>query len=498
MGPLETGNQVQRAMMETLQDQQFWLLLIGLNSTSSWVIRLTMLVLVPMRHTPTAAMAWLMVIFFWPWPCLIIYLTVGSNLLPQKRIRRHQKLVRQLKFLRHRFKHALSGTVPELPPSLHRVSELAESLGHMAIAGGNNAKILTEARDLSRMVAKDIDLAQRDVNLLYYIFGDDNIGGPVAEALVRASQRGVDCRLMVDSVGSRYFIKSGRTDWLRSKGVKVTEALPASLFRRHAARFDLRNHRKLAIVDGSVAYTGSHNMIDSRYGRKNLIWRDMSVRLEGPVVRQLQAVFMEDWYVETGEEPDFKKLTVPFNQHGDIAVQAVPSGPSYKTENYQRLIVSALHDADQRVVITTPYLIPDESLLLALEVVSLRGVRVQLIVPSKSDQFLVGHASNSYYQELLDMGIEVYQFNDGLLHAKTMTVDGELAFFGSSNFDIRSFALNFEINLIFYGKEETGPIVKAQEKYMTRSTRLSASAWSRRPLYLRSLESVAKLFSPLL
>lgn len=485
-------------MTQILHDHQFWLLLIGLHSATSWIIRLSMLVLVPMRHTPTAAMAWLMVIFFWPWPCLFIYLAMGSNLLPQKRLKRHRELLRQLKAVRLRCRQTLCDATPELPPSLHRVSGLAETLGHMSIVGGNDARLLTEARDLSFMLALDIDQAEKDVDLLYYIFDDDNVGAPVMEALVRASSRGVDCRLMVDSVGSGPLIKSGRTDWLRSKGVKVTEALPASLFRRQAARFDLRNHRKLAIVDGAVAYTGSHNMIDPRYGHKDLVWRDMSVRLEGPVVRQLQAVFMEDWYVETGEEPDLERLTIPSERCGEISAQTVPSGPSYRTENYQRLIVSALHDADKRVVITTPYLIPDESLLQALEVVALRGVTVQLIVPSRSDQFLVGHAANSYYQELLEMGIEVYQFNDGLLHAKTMTVDGELAFFGSSNFDIRSFALNFEINLVFYGKEEASHIVKAQEKYMSRSKRLSALTWKERPLYLRSLESVAKLFSPLL
>ncbi len=485
-------------MSYSLADQQFWLLLLAFHSISSWIIRFTMLAVVPMRHTPTAAMAWLMVIFFWPWPCTLIYLAVGSNLLPQKRMKRHSDLLRQMKDLRLKCRKTLCDSQPDLPSSLHRVSSLAETLGHMSIVGGNDGLLISEARDLSSMLVSDIDRAVRHVDLLYYIFADDNVGAPVMEALVRAAERGLDCRLMVDSVGSGDLAKHGQLDWLMRKGVKVTEALPASLFRRQAARFDLRNHRKLAIVDGEVAYTGSHNMIDPRYGHSDLIWRDLSIRLEGPVVRQLQSVFLEDWYVETGDSPDLDRLTVPSDDCGPIAVQTVPSGPSYKTENYQRLIVSALHDAEKRVIITTPYLIPDESLLQALEVAALRGVQVQLIVPHRSDQFLVGYAARSYYRELLDMGIEIYLFNDGLLHAKTMTVDGELAFFGSSNFDIRSFALNFEINLVFYGKEEAHALTEVQRNYLKRAARLNADEWNSRPIFFRSMESVAKLFSPLL
>ena len=481
-----------------LTDHHLWLLILGIHNVSSWMIRVTMLAVVPMRHTPGAAMAWLVVIFFWPWPCLLLYLAMGSNLLPQRRLKRHQRLLRELSTVRIRCHQTLCALSPELPRSLHRISSLAETLGHMAIVGGNDGKLISKASDLSSLLVKDIEESKETVDLLYYIFSDDNIGGPVMEALIRASKRGVQCRLMIDSVGSGSLIKEGRAQWLRAQGVSVAEALPASLFRRHAARFDLRNHRKIAIVDGSVAYTGSHNMIDPRYGHRDLVWRDMSIRLKGPVVRQLQAVFLEDWFVETGEEPDLKQLTAPVDQWGDISVQTVPSGPNYKTENYQRLIVSAMHDATRRVIITTPYLIPDESLLQAMEVAALRGVRVQLVVPSRSDQFLVGHAARSYYQELMDMGIEIYQFSDGLLHAKTMTVDGVLAFFGSSNFDIRSFALNFEINLIFYGKEEATAMVEAQERFLAKSIRLTSSSWKDRSLGVRTLESATRLFSPLL
>ncbi|PIE55222.1 MAG: cardiolipin synthase [Dethiosulfovibrio peptidovorans] len=485
-------------LQELLSDYQFWLMVFWIHGISSWLIRLCMLAAVPLRHSAGAAMAWLIVIFFWPWPGVILYLAMGSRLLPQKRIQRHQELLKRTSAARGTCRNALCETTPELPPALHRISSLAQSLGHMTIVGGNDGRLIFDAETLSRDVTRDIDRARYTVDLLYYIFSDDNIGGPVMEALIRAARRGVNCRLLLDSVGSSQFIKLGRARWLRTQGIQVVEALPARLFRYHAARFDLRNHRKLAVVDGKIAYTGSHNMIDSHYGHNDLIWRDLSVRLEGPVARQLQAVFLEDWFVETQEEPNLDCLAAPTEYRGSVAVQTVPSGPNYKTENYQRLIVCALHDATNRVVITTPYLIPDESLLQALQVAALRGVTVQMIVPERSDQFFVGHAARSYYEELLNMGVEIHQFQHGLLHAKTMTVDGKLTFFGSSNFDIRSFALNFEINLVFYGEEETQSLLRAQEFFLSRSVQLTSQRWEGRRWIFRPLEGAARILSPLL
>ena len=266
------------------------------------------------------------------------------------------------------------------------------------------------------------------------------------------------------------------------------------------ARYDLRNHRKSAVIDGNKGYTGSHNVTEPSYGGKGggQLWHDLTLRLTGPVVLQLQGVFLEDWYSETGEMMDAEHLFNEPLQPGGSVMQTVPSGPSYATENYQRLIVASIIGAREQVTITTPYLIPDAGLLQAIEVACLRGVRVRLIVPEKSDQFVVGHAARAYFGDLLRIGVELYLYQDGLLHAKTMSVDGELTFLGSSNFDIRSFALNFEINLILYGRDENELLLDAQEEYRSRSRRLVLEEWQARPRWMPPVESVTKLFSPLL
>jgi hypothetical protein len=205
---------------------------------------------------------------------------------------------------------------------------------------------------------------------------------------------------------------------------------------------------------------------------------------------------MEDWYVETRELLPTERVFPRPERTGRAILQTVPSGPSYPLQNYQRLVVAALHGAKKRVVITTPYLIPDDELLHALETAALGDVRVQLVIPERSDQFLVGSAAKAYFDVLLDMGVEIYLFQAHILHSKTMTVDHSLAFLGTSNFDIRSFALNFELNLVLYGTDETSAIRMAQERYIAESRRLTAEEWSRRPRALRVVHGVTKLFSP--
>ncbi|GAB1400637.1 hypothetical protein MASR1M66_20920 [Aminivibrio sp.] len=176
----------------------------------------------------------------------------------------------------------------------------------------------------------------------------------------------------------------------------------------------------------------------------------------------------------------------------------LPSGPSYPLQNFQRLVVAALHASRDQVTITTPYLIPDEELLHSLETAVLGGVKIRLVVPEKGDQFLVGSAAKAYFSAFLAMGVEIWLYQEGILHAKTMTVDGNLAFLGTSNFDIRSFALNFELNLILYGEEESASILAAQEKYIAFSRRLAGEEWSSLSFPVRVLHGITKLFSPLL
>ncbi len=476
----------------------FWA---GLDALS-FIIRISSLVLIPQRHSATTATAWLMVILLWPWPGIIAYSILGTNVLPSRRMERHNAALSHFKDVRARMmRHELPGAVySRLPGDLRTTAKLAEHLGYLNAVQGNSVRYITSALAFIDTLVGEIEAAREEVDLLYYIFADDAFGHKVADACRRAARRGVTVRLLVDSVGSRAFLRGSAVKDLRADGVYVAEALPVRIYRAKAARFDLRNHRKLAIFDRKTAVTGSHNVTDPTYGRRDrMVWKDVSLCLSGPVVKQLESVFIEDWYVETTEQLDTTHLfSDPAGFYGTSCLQTVPSGPSYQTENYQRLIIASIIGAREQVTITTPYLIPDEGMLQAIEVARLRGVKVRLVTPAHSDQIIAGYASRAYYGEFLRRGVEVYLYRKGLLHAKTVTIDKDLGFVGSSNFDIRSFSLNFEINMILYGIQENFGIHRVQGLYICDSHRLTEEEWQRRGHVSIALESVTKLLSPLL
>ena len=468
---------------------------------SSVIIRIVLLGYIPLRHSPNTAMAWLLAIYFWPWMGFLLYAALGSTALPSERIRRHESLLQTLGEKKHAFPKIPDDDSNWLPEDLTRFGALGKKLGDMSITTGNSFTLIDEAEEFLKLLCADVENAGHSVHLLFYIFARDAMTQPLFDALERAAARGVTCRVLVDAVGSKPFLKND-AKYLSERGIRVEEALPSGLLRRTPtmARYDLRNHRKIAVIDGRIGYTGSHNAIEPSYGgkAKGRLWRDLTLRLEGPVVSQLQGVFLEDWYVET-REMLFSEETFPKPERtGNSVIQTVPSGPSYPWQNYQRLVVAALHGAKQRVVITTPYLIPDDELLHAMETAVLSDVRLQLVIPEKSDQLLVGSAAKAYFDELLAMGVEIYLFQQDILHSKTMSIDYDLAFLGTSNFDIRSFALNFELNLVLYGTGETAAIRMIQEKYIAASRRLTAEEWAESPGAMRVVHGVTKLFSPLL
>lgn len=478
-----------------------WALLYYLYDLSSFCIRVFMLFYLPLKHSPTTATSWLLAVYLWPWPVAVLYAVFGSTSLPAERALRHEKLLSSIEKDSMSFRTLVQVPRPDLPEDLCRFAGLGRTMSNMNVTGGNDFKIFTENEDFLSQLAGDIETSQTSVNLLYYIFSLNKVTEPLFAALERAAGRGVSCRLLVDAVGSKKFLKRAAKR-LREKGVRVEMALEPRIFRKSpiTARYDLRNHRKIAVIDGLVGYTGSHNVIDCAYDgkAKGRQWHDLTLRLTGPVVSQLQGVFTEDWYVETGELLSIEGNFPTPLRTGNAVIQSVPSGPSYPLQNYQRLVVSALHRARKRIVITTPYLIPDDELLHALETATLSGVKVQLLVPERGDQFIVGSAAKAYYDELLAMGVAIHLYPDGILHSKTMTVDDDLAFVGTSNFDIRSFALNFEINLVLYGFVETEAIRSVQRDYLTCSRRLTSEEWGELPSYRRAVYGIMKLFSPLL
>jgi cardiolipin synthase len=305
---------------------------------------------------------------------------------------------------------------------------------------GNHLELLpVYDASIDRLVA-DIQAAHEHVHLLYYIFADDATGQRVAQALLAVAKRGVRCRVLIDSLGSKS-ARRALVPELRAGGVEVMEMLPFRWLRRTGARLDLRNHRKIAVIDGRVAYLGSQNIVNADF-KKGLVYEELVTRVTGPVVTQCQAMFLVDRFFETGARLEHRSHFPHLTQSGTSLAQVLPSGPGFPHANNQRLIVALLHASQKRVVITTPYFIPDETLFQALQSAALRGVEVHLIVSRQADQLLVGLAQPSFYEELLEAGVQIHLYRERFLHAKHLSVDDAVALIGSSNMDIRSFLLN--------------------------------------------------------
>ena len=480
-------------MPSILVDPAFWL---NVFIAAEWCVRLAMVVVVPFRRSPEAAKGWLLLIFFEPTAGLLLYLLIGRPKLPDWRAQRSAEFDELSKPTYARLARDPNIFHPDVGAGLDHAVRLAENLGKLPILGGNDATILADYDGTIDRLVADIDAARNHVHLLYYIFGDDETASRVVEALGRAVDRGVECRVLADSLGSRPALPK-LLPRLEKLGVLAEETLRVGFFRRRTGRIDLRNHRKIAVIDGAIAYIGSQNLIDSTF-KPGLDYEELNARLAGPIALELQAVFAEDWYLESGEFLADARYFPDPRLAGTIPAQALPSGPGYPRENNQRLIVSLIHAANRRIVITMPYLIPDDALMQALQTAVLRGVDVTMIVPLQMDQVLVCLAQHSYYEDMLSYGIRICRYGKRFLHAKYVTIDDAIAWIGSSNLDIRSFALNAEIVVLLYDSGVCARLSVEQERYLRDGEFLKLETWQARPLRRKVAENLARLFSPLL
>jgi cardiolipin synthase len=309
----------------------------------------------------------------------------------------------------------------------------------------------------------------------------------MAEALIRAAQRGIQCRVMADDLGSRDFIRSQLWRDMESAGVQITAALPIGsiLMRILKGRIDLRNHRKIVVIDNQITYCGSQNCADAefRVKPKYAPWVDAVLRLEGPIASQQQRIFISDWLTKKDEDLS-ELLARPLKaKNPGFPAQAFGTGPTIRYSAMPEMFDSLLFLAQKEVLITTPYYVPDESLQSAICTAALRGIEVTMILPAKNDSFVVGAASHSYYESLLKAGVKIFEFEGGLLHTKSLTVDGVVTLIGSANMDRRSFDLNYENNIILYDAPLTTEVRELQNQYMAQSRQVSLDhvlAWPRR------------------
>ncbi len=454
-----------------------------------WIIRLGALAVVPLRRTPAASRGWLLLIFFLPVPGLLLFLAIGRPRFPAWRVARFRTLRPFFDATATR----LATAAPSHPHNADATTTLAQGLGRLPAVAGNTVELIDDYDAVIDRLVADIDAARHHVRLLVYIFADDATGEKVIAALRRAVDRGVICQVMIDPVGSYRWVRK-TTRALRSVGVEVREALPFRILRRRTRR-DMRNHRKLFVIDGIIGFAGSQNIV-ARDFRPGFVNRELVARVTGPVVAEMEAVIRADWYLETETMP-VDDLVIPLAT-GTACVQLLPSGPEYPLEGFETLLVWQLHQAREQVMIATPYFIPDEDVLSAMRTAVARGVAINLIVSAVVDQPLVNLAQCSYYDDLLRAGVHIHLFRDELLHAKNVSIDQSLAIIGSSNVDLRSFQLNDEVSLLLFDPESVASATRLQRNYLEGSDRLDLDQWRRRPAPRKLLENIARLVGPLL
>jgi cardiolipin synthase len=472
-----------------------------------WAIRLALAGRVAMSRRPVPViLAWVAVLLApVPYVAIFAYAIVGEVRLGRWRIRRYARLMDEFGARMALFWRGQPVEwAPECDP-YKQISHVATLVGDIPPVRGNSLTVLGNAEGVIASMIQDIDRAKRRVHMLFYIWAEDGAGEQVVSALVRAAGRGVECRVLVDGVGSRKFLKTDLPSRLTAAGVKFAVALPVNPLRMLLSRIDVRNHRKIAVMDGCVAYAGSQNVNDSRYGwrpiRRIGPYIDAMVRLEGPAAQALDAVFLLDWQIESGEDlgPRMgEMLPVCEIPKGGSTIHVVPSGPGQGVAAMRDAMVTVIYAARRELIITTPYFVPDEATKEALIAAALRGVQVTLVIPRKTDSPTTKWAARAHYLDLLDAGVRIMHHQRALLHSKTITVDSNVGVIGSTNIDMRSFYLNYEVTLFIYDPDETSLLRMLQVSYMEESLEIIKENWVRRPLRNKLLEAGARLLGPLL
>ncbi len=433
------------------------------------------------HREPASRIAWVLVILIFPVLGILAYLFLGETSIGR---RRAERLCQTLARLPDPERVAVppAGTAwaakPVTPARYQHLFDLGQSITGFAPCRGNRGSLAADSDSAIAELVADIDAARQQVHLLFYIWLPDNNGTRVAQALMRAAGRGVICRAMADDLGSRLLIRSVLWTQMAAVGVCLGRALPTgnpllgSLLGPLRGRVDLRNHRKLAIIDNRITWCGSQNcadpafLIKAKYGP----WVDILARFEGPIARQNQWLFASDW-MATHEGDDLSGLPSepwPASDAGCVA-QAMGTGPTVRNAAMPELFATLMFAARRDLTLTTPYYVPNESMQAALCACARRGVKTRIILPARNDSWVVAAASRSYYADLLEAGVEIYEFLGGLLHAKTITLDGEIALIGSANMDRRSFDLNFENNVMIQDETLTALIRQRQESYLAQS-----------------------------
>ena len=449
------------------------------------------------------SLAWLLLVFFLPLAGAIAYLVLGEKRLG----RQYRERTRAIKARYERWLHDLPPEIRSdtkgLSPEAQHISRLAENTVNIPALSGNRIELLDAAEPILQAMVSDIDRAEKFCHLEFYIWTEGGLADEVGAALLRAAGRGVTCRVLLDAIGSAKFQKGQLLEKLKAGGVEVAFALPVSLISVFGVRPDLRLHRKIVVIDDAAAYTGSFNLVDPRLFKQDAgvgEWVDAMVRLEGPGVLALNALFRWDWEVETGRDLNFDEGGDSFSvrRPGEANMLLIPSGPGSTGNNIYQLLLMSIYSARREIVVTTPYFVPDEAVSTALLTAAERGVKVTVIMPERNDSRLVHYTCRSYFDDMLAAGIQIFGFKGGLLHTKSVVIDRQVALFGSVNLDVRSLWLDFEVTLGVYDSDFVERLTALQNRYIEDSKPVNLQTWQQRSGRERFVENLARLASPLL
>ncbi|MFE6995928.1 cardiolipin synthase [Microbacterium sp. NPDC057659] len=465
-------------------------------------IRITAIIVIPRNRRPTSAMAWLLAIFFLPEIGIILFLLIGNPRLPRAR-RRKQAQINE--YIADTSSNLRFGTLrPNAPDWFPPLVLMNQRLGAMPLAGDNGAHLIADYQESLDAMADAIREATEYVHVEFYILQADAATDNFFRALEEVAARGIPVRVLLDFWANRGKPKYKQTrKRLKAMGADWHEMLPVQPLQGRWQRPDLRNHRKLLVVDGKTAFVGSQNITDSSYNlRKNikrgLHWVDLMVQVDGPIVASVNAVFLSDYYAETDRVPEGIDITRVETGSGDLDCQIVPSGPGFEAENNLQLFLGLLYGAKRKIMMVSPYFVPDEALLLAVSTACDRGVQVELFVSEEGDQAMVYHAQRSYYEVLLKAGVRIWMYRKPfILHTKSLTIDDDVAVIGSSNMDMRSFGLNMEISMLVRGEEFVAEMRAVEDEYRSLSRELTLEEWEQQPLRSTVLDNLARLTSAL-
>jgi len=479
--------------------ENFWITLIIIN----YVIAISAVITILLKNiNPTRTLSYIIVLVFFPFLGLIIYYLFGQEYRKNKIFNRknilNNKLIKNLGQELEADYQLFKRENSDVFDDKIRLVKLLRKSEKSPLTISNKAQIIKNGEAKFKLLLEDLKQAKDHIHLEYYIMRDDRIGSKVIDILCDKAQNGVSVRLCIDDVGSSLTRKTKQR--LKNCGVELFSFMPV-LFSGFTGKMNYRNHRKIAIIDGHIGYLGGINIEDEYVndGHNKVFWRDTHLRLEGEAVHALQVHFLINWeFVSDCKLKITKNFFPKVAIEEEIAVQIAASGPDTDWANIMEVIFTSIVTAEKYVYITTPYFIPNDQIITAMQVASKSGVDVRLILPDTSDAWITKHASDSYLQELLDADVKVYQYKKGFIHSKTIVVDDIFGSIGTANMDYRSFNINFEINAMIYNEHLSLELKQHFMDDLNDSLQLEPSVWKKRPKIQKFKESYSRLWAPLL